>query len=66
MNINMSTFTNDELLDELVFAYENMRDYVYRSDWVKWSQEAEDKATEKYTKLKEEALRRMGDLQNED
>ena len=53
---------NKELLEELVYAFENMRDYVYRNDCVKWSPEAEEKATKKYCDLREEALKRMNAL----
>ena len=52
--------SNEDLLDELCFAYEDMRDYVNRSRWDhRWSQEAEDEATEKYNKLCQEVLKRM-------
>lgn len=51
--------SNEELLEKLYYAYEDMRDYVNSSGWVKWSQEAEDKATERFIKLKEEVLNRM-------
>jgi len=53
--------SNEEMLDELVWAYEDMRDYIYRSDFVKWSQEAEEKAIKKYNDLKEEILNKMKD-----
>ena len=64
MNVitDVSTLNNKELLDEICYAYETMHDYVYRSDWVKWSPEAEDKAIQNFTTLQNEALRRMKEV----
>ena len=55
----VASMSNEDLLDELVWAYKDMKDYVDRSDWVKWSLDAEEKATNKYWYLRAEAINRM-------
>lgn len=59
--LSEENMSNEEMLDELVWAYEEMRDYIYRSDFVKWSQEKEEKVTKKYTDLREKILNKMKD-----
>ena len=57
--MEVTKMNNEDLLDELLFAYEDMRDYVNKSDWIKWSPEKEKEASNKYSSLREEVINRM-------
>lgn len=50
---------NEQLLDELIHAYNLMLEYIYRSDSIKWSPEAEKKAIENYNNFRYIVLERM-------
>jgi len=60
VNEDITKMNNEDLLQELISAHEDMKDYIYRADWVRWSQEKEDEATNKYIKIENEVLKRMG------
>ena len=59
VDTSIKYLNNSELLDELVYAYEDMRDYTNRADHIKWSQEAETFAVNKYSFIQGEVLKRM-------
>ena len=50
---------NEALLDELVEAYIQKKEYEYRSDYINWSEKAEQDAYDEYWNLYHEVLRRM-------
>lgn len=57
----ISELSNEELLDKMIYLYEISQDYLYQSDNVSWSQEAENDAFDNYYQVKHEVLRRMGE-----
>ena len=52
----------EEKLDKLIDNYITMKDYLFKQDYVQWSQEAEDKAVRDYFELREEILNRLVNL----
>jgi hypothetical protein len=52
----------EEKIDKLIDNYNEMNDYLFRRDYVQWSQEAEDKAVHDYFELREEILNRLVNL----
>ena len=44
----MNEFELEELLMKLIDAYNNLQDYSIKSDYVVWSEKAENEAREKY------------------
>lgn len=56
---NLPTMSNEDLLDEFIRANSVWEDYSSRSDYVYWSQEAEDYAKDIYFAIWWEAVSRM-------
>ena len=52
----------EEKIDKLIDNYNEMNDYLFKKDYVQWSQEAEDKAVRNYFELREEILNRLVNL----
>lgn len=53
--------SNEELIQELLYRYQDYQDYVHRSDAVHWTEEAEEMKRVQYKVIKNEMLRRMGE-----
>ena len=58
-NEQIKELNNEALLDELVEAYIQKKEYEYRSDYIHWSEKAEQAAYDEYWNLYHEVLRRM-------
>lgn len=61
IKIDIKQANNLALLDELVETYMLKKDYEWRSDYINWSEKAEQEVRDYYYDLYYEALRRMGD-----
>lgn len=59
--MNYWNMSNEELLKQFIEAHQRMENYVFHSDWVKWTQELEDEAIREYLQIQEEILKRMKD-----
>lgn len=53
--------SNEELIQELLYRYQEYQDYVHRADTVRWTEEAEKIKWAQYKVIKNEMLRRMGE-----
>ena len=61
MTENPKRMSNEELIQELLYRYQEYQDYNHRIDEVYWTQEAEDMKWTQYKVIKDEMLRRMGE-----
>lgn len=53
--------SNEELIQELLYRYQEYQDYSRRADSVRWTEEAEAMKWAQYKVIKNEMLRRMGE-----
>lgn len=61
MNKEYSTISIDDLLGEYISAAEHAHDMSIRSDYVRWSPEAESDAYHRFYELECEIKRRCGE-----
>jgi len=61
MTENPKHMSNEELIKELLYRYQDYQDYYRRIDAVYWTQEAEDMKWAQYNVIRKEMLRRMGE-----
>ena len=53
---NMTREEAENLLDDYIDKYENMKDYVRREDYIVWTQAAEDNAMSEYEQVKDKLI----------
>lgn len=53
--------SNEELIQELLYRYQEYQDYSRRADSVRWTEETEAMKWAQYKVIKNEMLRRMGE-----
>lgn len=51
--------SNEDLIDNLIYAHKDYESYLYREDGIHWSQETEDLVGQIYYTIREEILNRM-------
>ena len=56
---NLTYEEAEDMLLDLIFKYQDMKDYEYRIDAIEWTQEAEDEATKEYEDLKSKIIDTM-------